>query len=72
MGVAATFDEAESSDAPPPSRHPGEGRGSGGKVLITETNPALPSFPNWTPAFAGAVVLELRAPVSCFPAKAGI
>jgi hypothetical protein len=58
MGVVAAFDEGESSDAPPLSRHPGEGRGPGGKVLITETNPALSSFPNWTPAFAGVVILR--------------
>jgi len=39
--------------------HPGEGRGPIGKVVVTEGRTQLAAFPNWTPAFAGVVVLEV-------------
>ena len=34
---------------------PGEGRGPGGEVGVTERCPRLLPFPNWAPAFAGVV-----------------
>lgn len=32
---------------------PGEGRDPVGKAFVTTRSASLPSFPNWTPAFAG-------------------
>ena len=55
MGRAGAFDEGRSLVDPGLNRHPGEGRGPAGKVLITEGGPPLSSSPNWAPAFAGVV-----------------
>ncbi len=59
---SATFDPdgqaekaGQAGQAAPPSHHPGEGRGPGGKVAVTTDSPSPSTSPNWTPAFAGEV-----------------
>jgi glycosyltransferase involved in cell wall biosynthesis len=45
----------QAGQAAPPSHHPGEGRGPGGKVAVTTDSPSPSTSPNWTPASAGEV-----------------
>ena len=59
LPVASAYSERCAGASIHQLHHPGGGRGPVGKVAATNGNAELATSPNWTPAFAGEVLIGL-------------